>query len=203
MKKRIIINLIYDADEDFPALRDNELISDDIISELSCCWHHYEVQDIEIKTDAEDENHMSKEIEVLNIKDKVNQYLREEYFPSDEFRQLVKETVLGSSKQPAVEGASNVDEHYTRINHLLEALQEARIYAGAEFEACCNEMDHGSAVYFSGFRDILATYIRSLEDYLTILTKEEESRCPVCGKKTSMGKNGGKICFDCVNRKRN
>lgn len=145
---------------------------------------------------------MSKSAEVLNIKDEVTQYLKEEYFPSDEFRQLVKENVLRSSQYPEAERVSNADEHYARINHLLEALQEARIYAGAEFEACRNDMEHGRAIYFSAFRDMLATYIHSLEDYLTILTKEEESRCPVCGKKTSEGKNGGKICFDCVNRKR-
>lgn len=92
-------------------------------------------------------------------------------------------------------------EHQARIEHLLEALKEARIYAGAEFEACCNEMEHGRAIYFSGFRDMLATYIRSLEDYQCIL-KQEGDRCPLCGRKTSKGEAGGKICFECVNRKR-
>ena len=32
--------------------------------------------------------------------------------------------------------------------------------------------------------------------------EKEPDRCPVCGRKTSEGKNGGKICFSCVNRKR-
>lgn len=30
----------------------------------------------------------------------------------------------------------------------------------------------------------------------------EDNRCPICGKNTSRGKAGGKICFDCVNRRR-
>lgn len=97
----------------------------------------------------------------------------------------------------------NPDEHYARINHLLEALKEARIYAGSEFEACCNEMEHGRAIYFSGLRGVLASHIESLEDYLSLCVLEENKpRCPICGKKTSRGKNGAKICWDCVNRKR-
>lgn len=87
-------------------------------------------------------------------------------------------------------------EHQERIGHLLEALKEARIYAGAEFEACCNENEYSRAIYFSGFRDVLATYIRSLEDYKNVF--QSADCCPVCGKKTSEGK----ICFECVNRKR-
>lgn len=92
-------------------------------------------------------------------------------------------------------------EHQERIEHLLEAIKEARIYAGAEFEACCNENEYSRAIYFSGFRDVLATYIRSLEDYKSIF--QSADCCPVCGKKTSEGKKGGKICFECVNRRRN
>ena len=91
--------------------------------------------------------------------------------------------------------------HQERIEHLLEALKEARIYAGAEFEACCNEMEHGRAIYFSSIRDMLATHIRTLGSYQCVLN-QAEGRCPLCGKKTSKGKVGGKICFDCVNRKR-
>jgi hypothetical protein len=92
------------------------------------------------------------------------------------------------------------DKHRTRIEALLEALKEARIYAGAEFEACCNENEYSRAIYFSGFRDVLATYISSLEDYKSVF--QSTDCCPVCGKKTSEGKNGGKICFECVNERR-
>ncbi len=101
-----------------------------------------------------------------------------------------------------------MSEHSDRIEHLLESLKEARIYAGAEFEACCNDGEHSRAIYFSGFRDMLATHIRSLEDYQYLIKQTEQltnapDRCPVCGRKTSEGKNGiGKICFACVNKKR-
>ena len=43
------------------------------------------------------------------------------------------------------------DKHRIRIEALLEALKEARIYAQAEFEACCNENEYSRAAYFSGF----------------------------------------------------
>lgn len=92
------------------------------------------------------------------------------------------------------------DKHRIRIEALLEALKEARIYVGAEFEACCNENEYSRAIYFSGFRDVLATYIRSLEDYKNVF--QSEDCCPVCGKKTSEGEKGGKICYECVNRRR-
>ena len=99
-----------------------------------------------------------------------------------------------------------MNEHYNRINHLIESLKEARIYAGAEFEACCNEGEHSRAIYFSGFRDMLATYITSLEDYQQLIKrldqKSASDRCPICGEVTTEGKKGGKICFNCVNRQR-
>lgn len=96
-----------------------------------------------------------------------------------------------------------MNDHYSRINHLIEALQEARIYAGAEFEACCNEGEHSRAIYFGGFKEMLATYIKSLEDYQYLFRQiDAKDRCPICGSKTSEGKKGGKICFSCVNKKR-
>lgn len=99
------------------------------------------------------------------------------------------------------------DVHYARINNLLGALGDARIFAGAEFEACCNEGDYVKAVYFSSIRDNLAAQIRVLEDYRHCFVKTTENkfapdRCPICGRKTSEGKNGGKICFNCVNQRR-
>ena len=48
-KKRIIIELICDADKELPVSRDSELIIRDIEMELNCCWHSFEIQDIEIK----------------------------------------------------------------------------------------------------------------------------------------------------------
>lgn len=60
---------------------------------------------------------------------------------------------------------NKINEHCDRVNHLLEALEEARIFAGAEFEALCNDNEHIRAVYFSSLRDMLATYIKSTEDY--------------------------------------
>ena len=100
-----------------------------------------------------------------------------------------------------------MSEHYERISLLTEAIKEARIYAGAEFEACCNEGDYPRAIYFSGFRNMLATYIKQLEDYQYLIQQiDQESnapdRCPICRRKTSEGKKGGKICFSCVNKKR-
>ena len=98
-----------------------------------------------------------------------------------------------------------MDEHYDRINHLLGALGDAKIYAGAEFEACCNDGDYPRAVYFESIRDTLATQIKVLEDYQYCCTRINEhkgadDRCPVCGRKTSKGaKEGvGKICWNCV-----
>ncbi len=44
-------------------------------------------------------NIMSKNTEIFNIKNEVTRYLNEEFFPSDEFRQLVKENILGIMKQ--------------------------------------------------------------------------------------------------------
>lgn len=92
-------------------------------------------------------------------------------------------------------------EHEDTINHLLDSLEEARIFAGAEFEVCANEHDYIKAAYFCSIRDVLKTYIVAIEDYKSVAFKTFP-RCPICGKKTSEGAIGGKICFDCVNRKR-
>ena len=101
---------------------------------------------------------------------------------------------------------SDFDEHYNRINHLLGSLGDARIYAGAEFEACCNEGNYDKAVYFSNIRDTLAAQINVLEDYRHCFIKTTEhkyaaDRCPICGRKTSESANKGvgKICFACIN----
>lgn len=77
----------------------------------------------------------------------------------------------------------------SRIEHLVDALKEARIYAGAEleacykearlyagteFEACYKEGVYSRTIYFSGFENILAAYIRSLEDYEEMFLKKED-----------------------------
>ena len=48
---------------------------------------------------------------------------------------------------------------------LLDNLDTARIYAGAEFERLCNENKYIEAVIFQGVRDSIANNIRVLQDY--------------------------------------
>ncbi len=71
---------------------------------------------------------------------------------------------------------NNLDEHQAKVSNILSALKEARIFAGAEFEACCNEMEHSRAIYFSGLRGQLAAYIKSLEDYKYLLDQESKGK---------------------------
>ena len=58
------------------------------------------------------------------------------------------------------------EEHQNRILHLLDALSTAKIYAGAEMEALCNEKDFNSACTFNLVRDTLQTEITVVSDYL-------------------------------------
>ena len=59
-------------------------------------------------------------------------------------------------------------EHYERVQHLLDALSEAKIYAGAEFEALCNEKDYKSAYMFCLLRDTLQAERVVVADYITM-----------------------------------
>lgn len=49
---------------------------------------------------------------------------------------------------------------------LLDNLDTARIYVGAEFERLCNEENHIEALVFQSVRDNLALNIQILNDYV-------------------------------------
>lgn len=51
---------------------------------------------------------------------------------------------------------------------LLDTLNTARIYAGAEFERLCNENNHVEAIIFQSVRDSLANNIQILQDYVIV-----------------------------------
>lgn len=55
---------------------------------------------------------------------------------------------------------------------LLDSLETARIYAGAEMEKLCNTNQHIDACVFSSIRDSLAQNIQLLKDY--VKCKESE-----------------------------
>lgn len=55
-------------------------------------------------------------------------------------------------------------EHRERIDHLIDAIDEARIYAGAEFEALCNEKKFETAEMFCMIRDVLKAQSNCLKD---------------------------------------
>ena len=59
-------------------------------------------------------------------------------------------------------------EHNERLLHLLDALSEAKIYAGAEFEALCNEKNYESAYMFNMLRDTLQAERVVIADYITM-----------------------------------
>lgn len=58
------------------------------------------------------------------------------------------------------------------LKELLDALDTARIYAGAEFERLCNNNEHIDACIFQAIRDSIAQNIQLLQSY--IICKEEE-----------------------------
>lgn len=56
IEKRIIVKLRCDADEELSVSNDNMLILNDLESELRCCWHHFDIEKIEIKDVCVSEN---------------------------------------------------------------------------------------------------------------------------------------------------
>ena len=60
----------------------------------------------------------------------------------------------------------NSNEHKERIPHLLDAVSEAKIYAGAEFEALCNEQKFEEATMFCLLRDLMQAQRVVLSDYI-------------------------------------
>lgn len=59
---------------------------------------------------------------------------------------------------------------------LLDSLETARIFAGAEMERLCNENKYKEALVFEAVRDNLANNIQLLTDYEAIYGKDEEER---------------------------
>ena len=51
---------------------------------------------------------------------------------------------------------------------LLDNINTARTYAGAEFERLCNENNHIEALVFQSVRDNLALNIQILKDYVIV-----------------------------------
>lgn len=52
--------------------------------------------------------------------------------------------------------ADSRKEHIQRIEELIDAVETARIIAGAEMNALCNEREYKKAVIFETTRDMLA-----------------------------------------------
>lgn len=57
------------------------------------------------------------------------------------------------------------------VRSLLDNLDTAKIYAGAEFERLCNNNQHIDACVFQSIRDSIAQNIQLLQSYL--ICKEE------------------------------
>lgn len=47
-KKEVIIRMYAEVEDDYTEEQNNLLIRDDIESELSCCWHHFDIASIQI-----------------------------------------------------------------------------------------------------------------------------------------------------------
>lgn len=56
---------------------------------------------------------------------------------------------------------------------LLDNLETARIYAGAEFERLCNNKQHIDACVFQSIRDSIAQNIQLLQSYAHCTESEE------------------------------
>lgn len=60
------------------------------------------------------------------------------------------------------------------VKALLDSLDTARIYAGAEFEKRCNNNQHIDACVFQSIRDSIAQNIQLLQSYVKCKAKSEE-----------------------------
>lgn len=67
---------------------------------------------------------------------------------------------------------------YYDMRSLLDYLESARIYAGAEFERLCNENNHIEAIIFQSIRDDLAHHIQTLKDYVIVKSDKEVENEP-------------------------
>jgi hypothetical protein len=59
------------------------------------------------------------------------------------------------------------------LEELFDALETARIYAGAKMERLCNNNEHIDACVFQAVRDSLAQNIQSLQSYVSCKTGSE------------------------------
>lgn len=62
------------------------------------------------------------------------------------------------------------------VRALLENLETARIYAGAEFEKLCNNNKHIDACVFQSIRDSVAQNIQLLQSYVICKAESEEQK---------------------------
>ena len=60
------------------------------------------------------------------------------------------------------------------VRTLLDNLDTARIYAGAEFERLCNNNKHIAACVFQSIRDSIAQNIQLLQSYVICTAESEE-----------------------------
>lgn len=60
------------------------------------------------------------------------------------------------------------------LRELLDTLDTAKIYAGAEFERLCNNNQHIDACVFQSIRDSIAQNIQLLQSYVICKAESEE-----------------------------
>ena len=62
------------------------------------------------------------------------------------------------------------------VKNLLDNLETARIYAGAEFERLCNNNQHIDACVFQSIRDSIAQNIQLLQSYVICKAESGEEK---------------------------
>lgn len=62
------------------------------------------------------------------------------------------------------------------VKALLDSLDTARIYAGAEFEKLCNNNQHIDACVFQSIRDSIAQNIQLLQSYVICRAEREDKK---------------------------
>ena len=85
------------------------------------------------------------------------------------------------------------------VKTLLDNLDTARIYAGAEFERLCNNNQHIDACVFQSIRDSIAQNIQLLQSYVICKAESDDKSCSNC-KYWLLDKNDEnrkcRYCFD-------
>ena len=62
------------------------------------------------------------------------------------------------------------------LKALLDNLDTARIYAGAEFERLCNNNQHIDACVFQSIRDSIAQNIQLIQSYVICKAESEDKK---------------------------